>query len=68
MTTSDKESITSIASDRELRSHIPISYNETVLKHLCWLPQIRSLNNIFIPLPIDSSSKHTDTEDTDEEN
>ena len=30
-TTSDDEYITSIASDRQLRPHVPISYNETVL-------------------------------------
>ena len=31
-TTSDDESITSTTSDRQLRPHTPISYNETVLK------------------------------------
>ena len=30
--TSDDESITSTASDRQLRPRVPISYNETVLK------------------------------------
>ena len=67
-TTSDDKSITSIASDRQLRPHVPISYNETVLKCLHGKPQIRTLNNISIPLPIDSSSEDTDTKDTDEEN
>ena len=67
-TTSDNKSITLIASDRQLRPHIPISYNETVLKHLHGLPQIRTIKNVSIPLPIDSSSEDTDTEDTDEEN
>ena len=46
MTTSDNDSITLIASDGQLRPHIPISYNETVLKCLYGLPQIRTLNNI----------------------
>ena len=67
-TTSDNESITLIVSDRQLRPCIPISYNETVLKCLHELPQIRTLNNISIPLPSDSSLKDTDTKDTDEEN
>ena len=66
--TSDNESITSIASDRQLRPCIPISYNETVLKHLHGLPQIRTLKNIPIPLPSDRSSEDTDNKDTDEEN
>ena len=67
-TTSDDESIISIASDRQLRPSVPISYNETVLKNLQGNPQIRTLNNLSIPLLIDSSSKDTDTdtEDTDE--
>ena len=47
---------------------MPISYNETVLKCLHGKPQIRTLNNLSIPLPIDSSSEDIDTEDTDEEN
>ena len=62
------KSLTSITSDRQLRPHVPISYNETVLKHLHGKLQIRTLNNVSIPLPIDSSSEDTDTEDTDEEN
>ena len=32
--TSDDESIASTTSDRQLRPHAPISYNETVLKQL----------------------------------
>ena len=68
-TTSDDESITSIASDRQLRSHVPICYNETVFKCLHRQSQIRTLNNLSIPLLNGSSSEDTDTktEDTDEE-
>ena len=66
--TSDNESLTLIAGDRQLGPHMPISYNETVLKHLHGKPQIRTLNNVSIPLPIDSSSEDTDTKNTDEEN
>ena len=62
----DTQSITSqtsTASSRTLRPRIPISYNETLLKHLHRRPQIRTLNNLSIPLP-DSSNE--ETEDTDE--
>ena len=47
-TTSDDESIVSTTSDRQLRPHAPISYNETVLKHLHRQPQVRTLNNMSI--------------------
>ena len=61
-TTSDNESITLIASDRQLRPCVPIRYNETVLKLLHGKPQIRTLNNVSITLPIDSYSEDTDKE------
>ena len=66
--TSDDESITS-TSDRQLRPRVPISYNETVLKYLHGQPQVRTLNNLFIPLPSDSTKEDTDpeVEETDEE-
>ena len=54
---------TSTASDITLRPRIPISYNETLLTCLHGRPQIRTLNNLSIPLP-DSSDE--DTENTDE--
>ena len=66
--TSSDECITSIASDRQLRPCVPISYNETILKCLHEKPEIRILSNVSIPLSIDNSSEDTDTEDTDEEN
>ena len=68
-TTSDNESIVSTTSDRQLRPRTPISYNETVLKHLHGEPQVRVLNNVSIPLPSDSSEENTDSEtgETDEE-
>ena len=65
-TRDDMQSIasqTSIASDRSLRLRIPISYNETLLQCLHGRPQVKTLNNLSIPLP-DSSDE--DTEDTDE--
>ena len=67
-TTSDDESIVS-TSDRQLRTHAPISYNETVLKHLHGQPQVRTLNKVSIPLPSDSSEEDTDleTSESDEE-
>ena len=68
-TTSDDESIISITSDRQLRPHAPITYNETVLKHLHGQTPVRTLNNVSIPLPSDSSEEDTDLEtgETDEE-
>ena len=68
-TTSDDESIVSTTSDRQLRPRAPISYNETVLKQLHGQTQVRTLNNISIPLPSDSSEEDTDSEtgETDEE-
>ena len=67
--TSGDESITSTASDRQLRPRVPISYNETVLKHLHGQPQVRTFNNLSIPLPGDSTEEDTDLEvkETDDE-
>ena len=67
--TSDDESIISTASDRQLRPRVPISYNETVLKCLHGQPQVRTFNNLSIPLPGDSTEEDTDPEvkETDEE-
>ena len=67
--TSDDESITSMASDRQLRPRIPINYNETILRRLHGQPQVRTLNNISIPLPSDSTDEDTAQEDgeTDED-
>ena len=65
-TSDDTQSITSqtsTASDRTPRPGFPISYNETLLHHLHRRSQIKTLNNLSIPLP-DSSNE--DTEDTDE--
>ena len=69
-TTSDDESIISITSNRQLRPHAPIIYNEAVLEHLHGQPQVRTLNNVSIPLLIDSSEEDTemDTSETDEKN
>ena len=67
--TSDDESITSTTSDRQMRPRVPISYNETVLKHLHGQPQVRTFNNLSIPLPGDSTEEDTnlEVEETDEE-
>ena len=67
--TSGDESITSTTSDRQLRPRVPISYNETVLQQLHGQPQVRTLNNLSIPLPGDSTEEDTDPEvkETDEE-
>ena len=60
--TSDDESITSKTSDRQLRPQVPISYNETVLQQLYGQPQVRTFNNLSIPLPSDSTEEDTDPE------
>ena len=67
--TSGDESITSTTSDRQLRPRVPISYNETVLQQLHGQPQVRTFNNLSIPLPGDSTEEDTDleVEETDEE-
>ena len=67
--TSGDESITSTTSDRQLRPRVPISYNETVLQRLHGQPWVRTLNNLSIPLPGDSTEEDTDPEvkETDEE-
>ena len=67
--TSDDESIASTTCDRQWRPQVPISYNETVLKQLHGQPQVRTFNNLSIPLPSDSTEENTDSEvdETDEE-
>ena len=67
--TSGNESIISTKSDRQLRPRVPISYNETVLQRLHGQPQVRTFNNLSIPLPGDSTEEDTDLEvdETDEE-
>ena len=64
--TSSRESNTSIkstASDRQLRPRIPISYNKTFLTCLHRRPQVKTLNNISIPLPLVSESEDSSDED-----
>ena len=67
--TLDDESIASTTSDRQLRPQVPIRYNETVLKCLHGQPQVRTFNNLSIPLPSDCTQEDTDSEvgETDEE-
>ena len=66
---SDDESIASTMSDRQLRPRVPISYNEPVLRKLHGQPQVRTCNNLSIPLPTDSSEEDTNSEskETEEE-
>ena len=61
-TTSDS-SLVSTKSDRQLRPRYPISYNEELLARLSRIPQVKTLNNLSIPLPTSDS----DLEDTSEE-
>ena len=58
--TSSRDSNTSIkstASNRQLRPRLPICYNETFLTHLHGRPQVKTLNNISIPLLLVSESE-----------
>ena len=64
---SDDESIVSTMSDTQLRPQVPIGYNETLLKKLHGQPQIRTCNNLSIPLPTDSSEADTDSESKETE-
>ena len=66
---SDDESIASTISDRQLRSWVPVSYNKKVLRKLHGQPQVRTCNNLSIPLPTDSSEEDTNSEskETEEE-
>ena len=61
--TTSKTSTLSTASRRTLRPRVTINYSKTLLKRLYRRPQIRTLNNISIPLP-DSSDE--ETQNTDE--
>ena len=49
-TTSDSY-LASTTSDRQLRLRYPISYNEKLLARLTGIPQIRTCNNLSIPIP-----------------
>ena len=66
---SDDESIASTMSDRQLRPRALINYHETVLRKLHGQPQVRTCNNLSIPLPTDSPEEDTNSEskETDEE-
>ena len=55
---------TSLANDRSLRPRIPISYNKTLLQCLHGRPQVKTMNNLSIPLPGSSDASEEDTEDT----
>ena len=53
--TSSEISTTSTLSDCQLRPRYPINYNEKVLTKLHELLQIKTLNNLSIPLPVTES-------------
>ena len=60
MSTSSEISTTSTMSDRQLRPRYPINYNETVLTKLHGLLQIKTFNNLSIPLPVTESESEED--------
>ena len=60
--TSSEISTTSTLSDHQLRPRYPINYNEKVLTKLHRLPQIKTFNNLSIPLPV------TELESEEDEN
>ena len=49
-----------LMSDCQLRPRYPINYNETVLTKLHRLPQIKTFNNLSIPLPVTKSESEED--------
>ena len=60
MSTSSEISTTSMMSDQQLRPRYPINYNETILTKLHRLPQIKTFNNLSIPLPVTESESEED--------
>ena len=66
--TTSESSLASTASDRQLRPRYPISYNEKLLARLHGLPQVKTFNNLSIPLPSsDSNSEDTPEDEEDYE-
>ena len=60
MSTSSEISTTSTITNHQLRPRYPINYNEKVLTKLQGLPQIRTFNNLSIPLPVTESESEED--------
>ena len=60
MSTSSEISTTSTISGHQLRPRYPINYNKTVLTKLHQLPQIKTFNNLSIPLPVTESESEED--------
>ena len=61
--TTSKSSVALTINNRQLCPRHPINYNETLLKKLHGKPQIRTFNNISIPLP----ATYTESEDSSED-
>ena len=64
--TTSESSLASAASNRQLRPRYPISYNEKLLARLHGLPQIKTLNNLSIPLPSSNSNLEDTLEDEED--
>ena len=64
-TTSDS-SIASTTSNRQLRPRYPISYSENLLPRLNRIPQVKTLNNLSIPLPSSDSNLEDTPEDEED--
>ena len=60
MSTNSEISTTSMLSDHQLRPRYPINNNETVLTKLHGLLQIKTFNNLSIPLPVTESESEED--------
>ena len=58
--TSSEISTTSMLSDCQLRPRYPINYNKKGLPKLHGLPQIKTFNNLSIPLPVTESESEED--------
>ena len=60
MSTNSEISTTSMISDCQLRPRYPINYNKKVLTKLYGLLQIRTFNNLSIPLPVTEPESEED--------
>ena len=65
--TSSTHNTCSTASTYILRPRFPITYNEGALIHLHRRPQVKTLNNMSIPLPISSEEESPTSSNSDEQ-
>ena len=64
---SSSHSTCSTASTHILRPWLPITYNKAALSCLHGRPQVRTLNNVSIPLPLSSDEESPTSSDSNEQ-